>query len=217
MKKEIIPAIIVKNQKDLEVALAKATFAKRIQIDIMDNKFVKNSSFQFNFKLKTKAKVEAHLMVQHPLQWIKSHADKVDVILFQHESLDDNEKVIQAIKKAKKTPGIVINPETAIEEIGPFLDKVKEVLVMTVHPGFYGSKFVPETLKKVKQLRALKPNLHIEVDGGITDKTIAKANKAGANLFVSGSFIMKNPQPQKAAQVLKKLIQQVPLSQNQTD
>ncbi len=206
MKKEIIPAIIVKNQKDLDVALVKAKFAKRIQIDIMDNKFVKNSSLQFNFKLKTKAKVEAHLMVQHPLQWIKNHASKVDVILFQHESKDNNEEVIKAIKAAKKTPGIVINPETEIQEIEPILSKVKEVLVMTVHPGFYGSKFVPETLKKVTQLRKLKPALNIEVDGGITNKTIARASKAGANLFVSGSFIMKSPEPEKAAKELEKLI-----------
>tara|TARA_Y100000310_G_scaffold310802_1_gene356420 strand:+ start:4142 stop:4765 length:624 start_codon:yes stop_codon:yes gene_type:complete len=206
MKKEIIPAIIVKNQTDLDVALEKAKFAKTIQIDVMDNKFVENSSFQFDFKLKTKAKVEAHLMVQHPLEWIEQHASKVDVILFQHESKDDNEEVIKAIKAKNKTPGIVINPETEVIEIEPILDQVKEVLVMTVHPGFYGSKFVPEALNKVTQLRKLQPNLDIEVDGSINDKTIARANKSGANLFVSGSFIMKDPEPEKAAKKLQTLI-----------
>ena len=79
------------------------------------------------------------------------------------------------------------------------------VLIMTVNPGFYGSKFIPEMLDKIKELRKIKPNLDIEVDGGISDKTIKQVKEAGANLFVSGSFIMKSDNPKEAIETLNKL------------
>ena len=102
---------------------------------------------------------------------------------------------------------MVINPPTKVGVIAPYLDKLDEVLVMTVYPGAYGAEFLPETLDKVKELRKLKPDLNIEVDGGITEKTIQQALEAGANLFVSGSFIMKSEQPEQSFEELKKLIE----------
>ena len=77
---------------------------------------------------------------------------------------------------------------------------------MTVNPGFYGSPFLPEMLEKISELRKLKPSLDIEVDGGITDKTISLVDKAGANIFVSGSYIIKSYNIEQAINSLKKIV-----------
>ena len=99
-----------------------------------------------------------------------------------------------------------MNPETSVEQIVEYIDHLDEVLVMTVNPGFYGSKFVPEALKKVSKLRAIAPDMDIEVDGSINDQTIGEAAEAGANLFVSGSYILKSKNPKKAIEILKSKI-----------
>ena len=108
------------------------------------------------------------------------------------------------VKDENKKIGFVLNPQTNIRKIKKFLGKIDQVLIMTVNPGFYGSPFLPETLEKVKNLRDLKPEIDIEVDGGINDKTIILADRAGANMFVSGSYIVKSDNVEKAIFNLKR-------------
>jgi len=200
MKTEIIPAIIAKNQDELNAAINKVKdFAEVIQLDFMYGKFVDNHSIDFDFSLPdSKCAFEAHLMIKNPLGWIKKNYSKVDTILIHFESYDDKNEILKAIllaKEKKKKAGIVINPEM-----------IDQILVMTVNPGFYGSPFLEETLKKCEEIRRLAPKIQIEVDGGITDLTIRKAAKAGANLFVSGSYILKAENPKAAFLNLKNLI-----------
>ena len=97
------------------------------------------------------------------------------------------------IDYGEKKVGIAIKPSTRLSKIKKYLPLLDEVLILTVHPGKYGAKFHPKSLEKVKQLRRLMPKMDIEVDGGINDKHIILAEKAGANLFVSGSYLQKNP------------------------
>jgi len=208
MDKMIIPAIIAKNQNELEERINKVEkFFKLIQIDIMDGNFVPNHSIDFDFKLpKTKCKSEAHLMVSDPLKWIKNNYYKVDMVLAHFESLKKPQEVIDLAKKKDKKIGFVLNPETDIDKIQNYLDQLDQVLIMTVNPGFYGSSFLPEMLDKISRLRKLKPDLNIEVDGGINDKTLGLVDKAGANMFVSGSYIVKSDNVEKALESLEKII-----------
>ena len=211
MKTEIIPAIIAKNQDELNAAINKVKdFAEVIQLDFMYGKFVDNHSIDFDFSLPdSKCAFEAHLMIKNPLGWIKKNYSKVDTILIHFESYDDKNEILKAIllaKEKKKKAGIVINPETKVEDIKKYLEMIDQILVMTVNPGFYGSPFLEETLKKCEEIRRLAPKIQIEVDGGITDLTIRKAAKAGANLFVSGSYILKAENPKAAFLNLKNLI-----------
>ena len=196
MKKEkhIIPAIIAKNQEELVEKINKVKDSyKRIQLDFMDSEFVPNSSIFFDFKLpKSDNLYEAHLMVKDPVVWIQKNWQKVDTILIHFESNIDPENILKLVKKKGKRVGFVLNPETKIDSIKKYLDEIDQVLIMTVNPGFYGSPFLPETLDKIRNLRKIKPYLDIEVDGGITDKTISLVYEAGANMFVSGSFIVKS-------------------------
>jgi ribulose-phosphate 3-epimerase len=205
MKKEIIPAIIAKSQDELNDKISKVDdYVKIIQLDIMDNKFVPNSSLFFDFTLPcSKCFYEAHLMVKDPVSWIEKNNHKVDMILIHYESDVDYDKAIKLVKNKNKKIGFVLNPETPIEKISEYLDKLDQVLIMTVNPGFYGSPFLPEVMEKIRKIRKLKPNLNIEVDGGITDKTITIVDKAGANLFVSGSYIIKSDNIKMAIDSLK--------------
>ena len=142
-------------------------------------------------------------MVNNPEKWIKKNWKIADMILVHIESCKEPKKIIELVKNKGKKISFVLNPETSVEKIKPYLDKIDQVLIMTVNPGFYGSPFLPETLDKVKELRKLKPNLDIEVDGGIDSTTIKQAYEAGANLFVSGSYLQKSEDVRKSIKDLE--------------
>jgi ribulose-phosphate 3-epimerase len=207
LQKYIIPAIIGKNQQELDERIKIVMdHVDIIQLDFMDNIFVPNTSLIFDFTLpETKCKFEAHLMVQEPLDWINKYGDKVDTILVHFES-NFKPDIIEIVKQKNKKFGFVLNPETSIEKLKPYINDIDQVLIMTVNPGFYGSPFLPDTLDKIKALREMKNDLDIEVDGGITDKTIALVDTAGANMFVSGSYIVKSENVVKAIDNLKNKI-----------
>ncbi len=202
----IVPAIIANSQKELDALLDKVKgLVERVQLDLMDGKFVPTTSLMFDLKLKKKVKYEAHLMIENSEEWIKKNIKKVDILLPHFETVKNPNDIIDFVKKNKKKIGFAINPETPISDIALYLDRLDMVLIMTVDPGFYGSKFIPGTIPKIKELRVLKPNLDIEVDGGIAPGTIELVKEAGANIFVSGSFIMKHENPKEAIKKLQEL------------
>ena len=207
-KKRIIPAIIAKTQDEMNENLSKVIdFVDIIQLDVMDNKFVPNTSLYFDFNLpKSSCLFEAHLMIEKPERWIEKNWKKVDTILIHYESCNNPAKIISQVKNNDKKVGFVLNPETSIENISSFLDDIDQVLIMTVNPGFYGSPFLPEMLEKISELREMKPSIDIEVDGGITDKTIGLVDKAGANMFVSGSYIVKSQNVKESIEILKQKV-----------
>jgi ribulose-phosphate 3-epimerase len=204
-EKKIIPAIIAKSQNELEQKINKVKdYVEIIQLDFMDGNFVPNNSIDFDFKLPENNYIsEAHLMIKNPISWIEKNYSKIGTILVHYESCHNHSEIIKFIKSKDKRAGLVLNPETPIESINNFLDDLDQVLIMTVNPGFYGSPFLPEMVDKISELRSLKNNLDIEVDGGINDKTIGLVDKAGANLFVSGSFIVKATDVKQAISTLK--------------
>lgn len=208
LNKQIIPAIIANNQEELEQRIYKVSdYVEIIQLDFMDGNFVPNNSIDFDFKLpKTICKFEAHLMIKDPNIWIEKNYMKVETILVHIESIKNPFEIIKMVKEKAKNIGFVLNPETNINKIVRYIDKIDQILIMTVNPGFYGSPFLPKTLEKIKKIRAIKPDLNIEVDGGITDKTINLVNEAGANFFVSGSYVIKSSNIKKSIDSLKKLI-----------
>lgn len=207
---EIIPAIIAKNQEELDKSLQKVLpYVSRVQLDVMDNQFVPNTSLWFDMQLpQSTCLFEAHLMVSNPIKWIHKHASDVDVVLVHYESTTNHKQVLTQVKKMGKQFGLVLNPETPLSVLFDILDELDQVLFMTVNPGFYGSPFLPEMMSKIVELRQQKPSLNIEVDGGITDKTIEMVRQAGANYFVSGSYILKADNVQTAIQTLQQYLNQ---------
>ena len=208
MKKFVIPAIIAKNQEELDLGIKKVqNFSKIIQLDFMDGVFVPNHSIDFDFKIpKIDCFFEAHLMLKNPLDWIVKNFSKVDMILTHYEALSNPQKVIDFVRNEGKKIGFVLNPETSVDELFDYLDQLDQILIMTVNPGFYGSPFLPEIVNKISELREIAPKLDIEVDGGITDKTIDIVDEAGANMFVSGSYILKSKNIKQAFDRLNKIL-----------
>lgn len=209
MKKVVIPSLIAKNQEELNDRFSKVRGVSSVfQLDVMDGKFVKNKSLVFDFKIpKVKGKkYEADLMVSNPRKWIEKNWRKTDTIIFHVETCKNVKEVcelIDFVRSKKRRVGIALNPETPVKKISQFLGFVDLVLIMSVKPGKYGSKFIPKMLNKVKEIRKLNSKVDIEVDGGMNDKTIKLAAKAGANRFVVGSFLQGSEDVKKSVGVLK--------------
>lgn len=206
MKTRIIPSIIAKSQQELEnkINLVKDC-VDYIHLDVMDGIFVPNKSLDFDFKLpETACKFETHLMAQDPDNLVKIGWEKVDMMIIPIESCKNPEEMIDFLAGKRKI-GFALNPETPLDKIKDYLNQIDEVLILAVNPGFYGRKFMPEVLKKIRELRRLKPELDIEIDGGINPATIKEALKAGANFLISGSYIMNSENPKEAIKILKNL------------
>jgi len=183
-----------------------------IHIDVMDGKFVPPiySAYEEIKNIKTKILKDVHLMVEHPLtdKYIDNYISVgAEIISIHQECKDDINKVLNYIKLNGIKSAIAFNPSTPLEKIKQYLEKIDMVLIMSVKPGYSGQKFMPEVLNKAKELRKLKPNLDIEIDGGIDEYTIIKAAKAGVNIFVSGSYIFRQADRSAAINELKKIAQ----------
>lgn len=203
---EILPAVIALDQQGLDEMLAKVKdFADNIMLDLMDGKFVPASSLDFKMKLPPGPRYQFHVMAVDPIDRLMKSPAEVDTVVLHEESLDSITDAIQAAKKKGVKLFIALNPETGVDVVKPYLDELDGVLIMSVHPGQYGAKFLPEQLEKVKAIRAISKTITIEVDGGMNDKSMGQAVAAGANQVASGSYIMKNSDPEAAYESLKAL------------
>lgn len=175
--------------------------ADMLHIDIMDGHFVPNISFgpavTKSIRPLTDITFDVHLMISEPLKYIDEFVKAgSDIITFHLESDDEPLEVIKKIKSAGKKVGISIKPKTPAKDIFPYLKDLDLVLVMTVEPGFGGQSFMEDMMPKLKEIREEAKrqgldNLILEVDGGISDKTIKTAFDNGANAFVAGSYLFK--------------------------
>ena len=136
-------------------------------------------------------------MISHVHKYIKAYSDAgADIITIHPEATDSLEDSILKIKSLNKRVGVSLNPESKIDLIRNYLEKIDLVLIMSVNPGFGGQKFMPEVLNKVKQLKTIQSeknmNFDIEIDGGINFENSQKAIEAGANILVSGTTVFKS-------------------------
>ena len=204
MKKiQISPSILSADFSQLgnEIKRLEEAGADMIHVDVMDGHFVPNLTMGppviKALKKYTKLPFDVHLMISPVHKYIKDYADAgADIITIHPETTDNLEDSIQHIKKLNKKIGISLNPETQIEVVKKFLEKIDLVLIMSVHPGFGGQKFIPKVLDKIKELKKIKDqqnlNFDIEVDGGINFDNNKLVIKAGANILVSGTTVFKN-------------------------
>lgn len=197
MKIEILPSLLAADLGRLaeETRRAEASGADALHIDIMDPHFVPNMSFGpsiVDFCRKTCPAFyrNVHLMMSRPDLYIEKFAAAGAQTLQIHVEADcDLHVELKRIRTFGVKPAIVLNPETDVEMLTPYLGEIDEALVMTVHPGYGGQKFIAECLPKVTWLRERCPDLDIMIDGGGNAETIPLAAKAGANQFVAGSYL----------------------------
>jgi len=174
--------------------------ADLIHIDVMDGHFVPNLTIGppviKSLRKYTKLPFDVHLMISPVNKFIKNFADAgSDIITIHPEATKDLKESILLIKKLNKKVGVSLNPNTEINIIESQLNNIDLVLIMSVFPGFGGQKFIPETIKKIKDLKEIKDknnySFDIEVDGGINFSNSKEVINAGANILVSGTTIFK--------------------------
>lgn len=199
----IAPSILNADNLTLKTEIKKAIAAgiTRFHIDIMDGHFVPNLSFGpqlvSDFKREfPMVDCEVHLMSDNPKTlvpaFVKAGADLIE-IHYEAMSEEDVDYWLDYIASNGVKAGLVLNPETAISVLEKYANKIQQLLLMTVHPGFGGQKFLPESAARIKEAREIlvrvNPRVEIEVDGGINNQTAKIAKDAGAKIFVAGSYI----------------------------
>lgn len=183
-----------------------------LHFDVMDGMFVPSISFGMpvleSIRGLTGQVMDVHLMIMDPIRYIEDFAKKgADIITFHLEACDNAQEVIDKIHACGLKAGISICPETPVAELAPYVDKVEMILIMSVHPGFGGQKFIPESLDKIRETRALidsaNGKVDLEVDGGIGLGNVRDVLDAGANVIVAGSAVFRGDAAENTAKFME--------------
>ena len=208
------PSILAADFKVLgqEMKKTEENGAAYIHFDVMDGMFVPSISFGMpvlaSIHDATEQFMDAHLMVQEPIRYVeafqKAGADYVTVHL---EACEDVKTTLDKIHACGMKAGLAVNPETDVKELVPYLEDVEMILIMSVHPGFGGQKFIPESLDKIREVRAMlnEKNLEtdIQVDGGIYVENVREVLDAGANVIVAGSAVFRGDAGENTAKFME--------------
>lgn len=211
----IAPSILNANFNDLENEIIKiSATADQLHLDIMDNKFVPNFTFDIKRAFEiigfSKLPVDVHLMIEDPDSIAPKYAQNgCNSVTFHLEVVSNVLQTISNIKSNGARVGIAIKPTTKFSEVEPFIEKIDMLLIMTVEPGFGGQSFMHDQMPKVVAARKRinqtpEPRPLLQVDGGVSLETIAEAAAAGANCFVAGSAVYKSSDPAGMVSQLRK-------------
>lgn len=196
---EVLPAVIAVDQEQLDEMLSMVKgFVAHVMLDYMDGVFVPGRSMDFDVTLPVGLDYQAHLMVEEPVRHLSRLPAEVDTAIIHVESVNDVSEALGVAHHRGLRAFLAANPETSVDEVAPYLSRVDGVLVMTVKPGRYGSRFLPKCLGKVEALRELDHDLFIEVDGGMNPETAALAVEMGADAVAVGSYVFGSGDPSKA-------------------
>lgn len=208
------PSILAADFKVLgqEMKKTEENGAAYIHFDVMDGMFVPSISFGMpvlaSIHDATEQFMDAHLMVQEPIRYVeafqKAGADYVTVHL---EACEDVKTTLDKIHACGMKAGLAVNPETDVKELVPYMEDVEMILIMSVQPGFGGQKFIPESLDKIREVRAMlnEKNLDtdIQVDGGIYVENVREVLDAGANVIVAGSAVFRGDAGENTAKFME--------------
>ena len=204
MKKiQISPSILSADFSQLgnEIKRLEEGGADMIHVDVMDGHFVPNLTIGppviKALRKQCSIKFDVHLMISPVHKYIQAYSEAgADIITIHPEATDNLSESILKIKSLNKKVGVSLNPETKIDLIIDYLEKIDLVLIMSVNPGFGGQKFMPEVLEKIRKLKKIQSENHlnfdIEIDGGINFDNCQSAIEAGANILVSGTTVFKS-------------------------
>lgn len=210
MQIKISPSMLASDYANLQGELEKCEKggADLIHLDVMDGHFVPNISIGAPviaaMKKVCSVPFDVHLMISDPYFYIDDFIQAgADIITFHVECDSDIDKTIDKITDGGCKAALAVKPNTPIESVYPYLDRLSMVLVMTVEPGFGGQSFMEGVMPKVSAIREKCPDIDIQVDGGINAQTVRIAGRAGANVIVAGSAVFKSDDPEQTIRILK--------------
>lgn len=195
---KISPSILSADFAYLARDIQAISTADYVHVDVMDGLFVPNISIGIPVVKcicpVTDLPLDVHLMIQEPVRYVDQFCDAGADIVTCHVEADTQENILAAIDKihAKgKKAGVVVKPRTPASAVLPFIDRVEMILVMTVEPGFGGQKFMADQMEKLRALRAKRPELILEVDGGVNRETAPICRENGADVAVAGTAVFR--------------------------
>ncbi len=208
------PSILAADFMELkrEIQTVEENGAKYLHFDVMDGIFVPSLSFGMpvleGVRKVTKLICDVHLMITEPIRYIEEFKKAgADYITFHYEACEDVDATIAKIKDVGCKVGISIRPDTPVSVLEKYVSQVDMVLIMCVYPGFGGQKFIPESLDRIRELKAMldAKNLQvdIQVDGGIYISNVEEVVQAGANVIVSGTGIFRGDVAQNTRDMMK--------------
>ncbi|MBI2027163.1 MAG: ribulose-phosphate 3-epimerase [Deltaproteobacteria bacterium] len=197
-----------------EVKALERAGADLIHVDVMDGHFVPNITMGPDFvaavRRATHLSIDSHLMVTHPESYLQAFKDAGSDKISVHIETQNVQKCLEMMKKLRVSAGLALNPQTSVQSLLPYLDKIDYILVMSVHPGFGGQKFIETTFEKISSLQQIlkekKLSIDISVDGGVNAHNIAQLKKAGATIFVAGNAIFKTSDYSKTIQEMREFL-----------
>lgn len=210
----LAPSILAADFNNLgeEMKKTERNGAQYIHFDVMDGMFVPSISFGMpvlkSIHDTTEQIMDAHLMVQEPIRYIEAFKEAgADIVTIHLEACENVEQTIAKIRECGMKVGLSICPETSEKEVEHLLPKIDMLLVMSVHPGFGGQKFIPESLDKIRAIRKMIEeqglNVDIQVDGGIYLTNVREVLDAGANIIVAGSALFKGDPAQNTKEFME--------------
>ena len=210
----LAPSILAADFKNLgqEMKKTEENGARYLHFDVMDGMFVPSISFGMpvlaSIKDGTSQTMDVHLMVQEPVRYVEAFQKAgADILTVHLEACEDVKATLEKIRECGMLVGLSICPETEAEELLPYLEYVDMILVMSVHPGFGGQKFIPESLDKIRKVRGMIEerglSVDVEVDGGIYLTNVREVLEAGVNVVVAGSAVFKGEPEQNTKEFME--------------
>ncbi|PLX28413.1 hypothetical protein C0581_02340 [Candidatus Parcubacteria bacterium] len=194
---KIIPSILVQSEEEFKTQITAAEdVLEMVQLDIADGKFVPNTTWADPdvVEKSTDLDIELHLMVKNPLHELErwTATEQIKRVLIHFESVENFEDILPTLHAYGWEIGIVINPDTPIEVLEPYISEIKSVMFMGVVPGFQGQKLIPEVLEKIKKFKSLHPTVFTEIDGAVNEETLPDIIASGVDAICPGSAIFGN-------------------------